>query len=1062
MKRLLLVAATLLSLLAACSPLGSTPARTPLPITPMFFPTDTPTPVPTPIYLNIIWSFHQPLYSTDTQTNLVTLPWVRISATRYYNSAAALLQKYPKVHAAVNISPLLHQQLDDITTGTRDIYWELSTRPANSLSDEDRQFILAHFLDDANPDSIKSSQRYQELLTKRGGSGDAIVRAAGASFTEQEIRDLQVWFNLSTFNPSLLATPQLTALVAKDRDYTEDDKQVVLEAMLATIRAIDPLYAQLQESGQVELTTSPYAEPIVPLLLDTNSASAGDSKIQLPDPPFSVAQDVAEQLKRATDMYQSRYGRPARGMLLPGGAIAQNSVQPLSSAGIQWTVTGQDVLVETLKRANSISSSSGPLNAESLNRPYALTSDDGKRLNVLFSHTDLSDHLLTYATTDAQSAAEDFINRIHEIKAQLATEKATGPHLITVVIDGDRTLPVFSDDGQGFVDALYQRLSAAADSYDIQTITPTEFINRFPGPRDLKTITAGAWGDRDRTDLGAWIGTAETNAIWSNLVRARAFLNDYLTGLKTTDKAALARAYDAMLLAEGSDWLQSRSESARPDAAYFDQAFRNLLGQVYADVGVPLPDYLQVPIQPATVITGDLATPKAITPTIDGVVTDGEWNGAGVISAPDASSSPGSGVISALYYGANGDNLFFRVDARDDWSAIAASVDSLQPMRVGIYISKPDSSAFSEFTRLGGDGEIRVALGMSATHLLEWTLDPDGTSATALYSANSGHGWAGTATLFTPGALVGKVLELATPRKALGSLTDLSKLNLVVIVTRGGQLISAYPVKGLAQMTIPPGSTVNATTGKIIAEFNDPTGDDFGPGAYTYPENAVFAPGSFDLKHVTISINDKNLVFKIDLNGPINNVWNSPIGLSIQTFDIYIDKDPGKGTGARKLLDGRNAALAKNNGWDYAIWVEGWEQQLYAADARGNVSSRNNPQITVLIDPAGTATIAAPLAAFGEGNPESWGYAIAILGQEAFPSPGVLRVRDVDPTATEWHFGGAPNDVNHTRIIDFLEPADSTANRDNSLGHYRASQETDITKLTADDYGTIPVVTIRK
>ncbi|NIV29514.1 MAG: hypothetical protein GWN58_08380, partial [Anaerolineae bacterium] len=56
--------------------------------------------------------------------------------------------------------------------------------------------------------------------------------------------------------------------------------------------------------------------------------------------------------------------------------------------------------------------------------------------------------------------------------------------------------------------------------------------------------------------------------------------------------------------------------------------------------------------------------------------------------------------------------------------------------------------------------------------------------------------------------------------------------------------------------------------------------------------------------------------------------WGSPNGLSIQTFDIYIDQD-GPGSGARLMLPGRNAALSPEFGWDYAIWVEGWYPGIY-------------------------------------------------------------------------------------------------------------------------------------
>ncbi len=1054
MKRLSLIAATLMSLLVACSPVVPAPTTTPLPITPMFFPTDTPTPVPTPIYLNLIWNFHQPLYATDRQTGLVTSPWVRINATRFYYNTARLLQRYPGIHSVVNLSSLLTKQLADIQSGARDTHWEISTRSSDSLSDSDRQFMLTYFFDNSGPSISRTSPRYLELLRKRGADDASSIETAITSFTQQDMLDLQVWFNLATFSSAALSSPPLLDLVQKDRDFTEEDKQTVLETILAELHDIVPLYGQLQKSAQVELTTSPYAEPILPLLLDTDIATAsGSGKDAGQNPKFGSTVDVDEQLKRSATAYGQNFGQPPRGMMLPDGAIAQNTVQPLVSAGIEWTATGQNVLSKTDR--------AGTLSADALHRPYAIPAEEGKQLMVVFNNTSLSDRFLTYASMTPTAAADNFVSGIHDIKAELVKEKATGPHLVTVVLEGESVLQQFDDSGQAFMETFYKRLSEAADQYDIQTVTPSDYIKQFANTRKLNQIAAGTWGAAPTPDLNAWIGTAEQNAVWANLALSREFLNDYLIGLKTTDKSALARAYDALLLAEGSAWLQPRTRREGAESTFDDKTYRELLGQVYIAVGVPLPDYLQMPMQPPSVFTSTVTTFTAISPTIDGSDSAGEWDGASIIQV-GKTVAEGSQVIQKLYFGANTENLFFRLDATTDWSLVAASVDAEQPMRVGIYLAKPDTYAYSDFTRLGGDGELRTALGMSATHLLEWTLDGDGRSFTALYPANNAHGWAGTASVLAPGAATGRILEMSAPRNTLGGLTDLSTLNLVVFVSRGKQLISAYPINGLAQVTIPSTGKAVTNQGDILATFNDPVRDDFGPGAYTYPLNPVFEPGSFDIKRMTISVKDKNIVFMIELNGPINNVWNSPVGLSIQTFDIYIDKDPGKSTGERMLLDGRNAALSKGNGWEYAIWVEGWDQQISSLDSKGKSVRKSDAQITVAVDPVGIATVSVPLSELGDGNPDSWGYALTVLGQEAFPSTGVLRVRDVDQNGSEWHFGGASDDPRHSRIIDYLDPADSAPKRANDLGHYPPSEEKDVTKWTADDYGTIPLITISK
>jgi len=141
----------------------------------------------------------------------------------------------------------------------------------------------------------------------------------------------------------------------------------------------------------------------------------------------------------------------------------------------------------------------------------------------------------------------------------------------------------------------------------------------------------------------------------------------------------------------------------------------------------------------------------------------------------------------------------------------------------------------------------------------------------------------------------------------------------------------------------------------------------------------------------------------------------------VQTFDIYIDTDDGAGGVA--FLPGRNLSAAEGTGWEYAITVEGWESKIFTPGEEGPTEIAGPADFQVVADPGQQkVTIRVPKSILGD-TPEGWRYAAVVMGQEGFPSGGVLRVRDVAPAAEQWRFGGAPGGTtNHSRVIDLVWP----------------------------------------
>ncbi len=973
-----------------------------------------PTPAPSgeqPLYLALVWHQHQPLYYKDAD-DVYTRPWARVHGTKDYYDMAATVAQYPNVHVTFNLTPVLLKQLDDfVTAGAKDKYWVLSEKPAAELTEADKDFILRRFFD-ANWDHvIKLHPGYQALLDKRGGATDEAVGAALQSFSEQDFRDLQIWFNLAWMDPDELAQEPLQSLVAKDHGFVEADKTALFAAVKRILAEIVPLHRQLQDQGQIEVTTTPYAHPILPLINNTDIAKIGNPKAELPG-LFAYPADAEAQLARSVGIYTQAFGRAPVGLWPGEGAVAQPIVSMVAEAGYRWMATGEPVLAKSLGLDQFTRDAKDTVQqADQLYRPYFVQGESGQPVMVIFRDLLLSDKIgFTYSGTPGVDAAADFMQRLENIRAELVREGASGPHLVSVILDGENAWENYPNDGKDFLHALYQQLS---ESKTVKTVTPSEYLALYPDQKKITYLFPGAWFS---ANYDTWIGEAEETQAWNYLRQVRAELKRYETSEKTPPSAAaLAEAQDFMLLAEGSDWFWwYGADQDSGNDAYFDEGYRALLAKVYTSLGETVPTFVNVPILPARAAAAQTALSGLFTPTVDGAVGPDEWTPAASYTAAGGVQARAEDTVSAVYFGLDKQNLYMRVDSKSDWAAQGN-------LTLGLYVAAPHGGGTSPISRFSNPASPTV-LGFNAANLAEVQIINGG--FTGMTYAPADEIWKPVEALASA-AVLGSVAEFALPLAALGELETGDELRLAMVITQGERDVQLLPAGGPASLLVPD---LGTTT--ILFSVDDAAGDDHGPGAYAYPTDGVFPPGVFDLKNFTVGQDPKNLVFKFTFTGPVNNVWNSPNGLSVQTLDVYVDKDPGAGTGARRLLPGRNAALPAEDGWDYAIWTEGWTPQFIAPDSQsGEPKQVTEVSFKVIVNAANsTVTLRVPKDAFGEGDPTTWGYVVAVLSQEGYPSAGVWRVRDGQTSAAQWRFGGVPEGAtNYPRVFDLLDAGDQAA-----------------------------------
>ena len=709
----------------------------------------------------------------------------------------------------------------------------------------------------------------------------------------------------------------------------------------------------------------------------------------------------------------------------PGEGSVSQLVTPIwAGQGVTWIATGEHVLGETLGIGSFSRDSNGTVeDADVLYRPYAAQHSRQPALPMFFRDVQLADLIgFEYSGTNPGQAADDFMNRLGKVDERLDEQGYEGLRVVTIVVDGENAWENYDNDGIDFLDALYTRLTMTDG---ITTVTPSRLLEAFPDQFEpLPDVFPASWF---QPNFKTWIGEAEEAMAWDYLYQVRADL-DRATG--DVDDATYAAAYESLMFAEGSDWFWwYGSDQESGDDGYFDAAYRELLGQVYDALGQERPGFIKVPIIPTPAVEANQAPTELATINV-GAFDDDAWASAGLYDGDHP-----------LRWSFDTENLYLRVDGLDGAQAeVYLGVPGAEPSR-GLSIGADDPAnqqvlgfQASHIVRLYGDGTARLPAAAPSRDPED--VDAFFADAPALDSATADGS-----------------IEVAIPIESLGAVSVGDRVSILVVADEQGRN-QWTPAAGRGEIQVPDISNV-----EILFLSEDPTGDDHGPGTYAYPTDAVFTPGSYDLTAFTVGSSGDELVFEFGVATPIVNSWDSPTGLSIQSFDVYVDVDPGAGTGARTMIDGRNAALSEGNGWERAMAVEGWPTfaALFEATSEDDVNE-TQPSMTILVfGDQGRVVVRMDRTLFPEGDPSTWGYAVALMSQEGFPSAGVRRVRDVLPSAQQWKIGGGDGSINGTRILDLLWPEEGVQEEMLTPADSIPSGKPD--DLAPDDFAQIEVLT---
>lgn len=611
-----------------------------------------------PLYVAFIWHQHQPLYKSQQHPGegaKYLLPWVRLHGTKDYLDLALLLSRYPKLHQTINLVPSLILQLEDYVAGTAmDPYLELALTPVEQLNTKQREYIIEHFFDANHHTLIDPHPRYGQLYQQRQVYG---ADWCLANWTKEDYGDLLAWHNLAWIDPLFWDDPEIEQWLKQGKNFSLSDRQRIISKQRQILSRIIPQHKKMQEMGQLEVTTTPYTHPILPLLADTNSGRVAVNNMILPEQRFQWAQDIPRHLKKAKELYQDRFGQAPRGLWPSEQSVSPAILPYIAKEGFKWICSDEAVLGWTLKHFFHRDETGNVYEPELLYRPYRLVTPHGD-LAIVFRDHRLSDLIgFTYGGMDTNRAVGDLIGHLEAIarRCQQRRLEDDGPYLVTIALDGENCWEYYQQDGLPFLSSLYERLS---NQEDIKLVTVSEFITQFPPTTTIPSqqLHSGSWVDGSFT---TWIGDPVKNKAWDFLTDAREVLAKHPEATEENNP----EVWEALYAAEGSDWFWwfGEGHSSNQDAI-FDELFRDHLKGIYRSLNEKTPPYLSQPLEIHH--NGRDHLPQSfIHPVITGSGDEQDWDKAGRLEVGGARGTMHrSSVVQQLYYGWDHLHFYLRLD----------------------------------------------------------------------------------------------------------------------------------------------------------------------------------------------------------------------------------------------------------------------------------------------------------------------------------------------------------------------------------------------------------------
>jgi alpha-amylase/alpha-mannosidase (GH57 family) len=706
---------------------------------------------------------HQPQYR-DPETAAYVLPWTRLHATKDYWGMVKIFEEFPKFHATCNMVPSLCLQLEEYASGNFNEPWfAVAFKAAESLTKEEKREILDRAFQVNHERLMGRWARFVELYewSRPAGGAQALV-----TFTPRDWRDLQVLSQLAWMDEEWFTKdPVVSRLANRGKDFSEKDKAELKAKQIELIGMVLPACREAAKRGQIEISTTPFYHPILPLLCDSDIARVANPGTPLPKRAFRRPEDAREQLRRAKEYHEKTFGAKPVGLWPSEGSVSDQAMKIAAEEGFQWFGTDEGVLGRTLNVGFFRDANGIPANADRLYQPWRLQfANPNTGITGLFRDHHLSDLVgFVYSRMDSVAAAADLHARLRQLGESVKTKQ---PLTVCLFLDGENAWEYYPGNGRRFLREFYKRIS---DDNDFRALTASETIAAAGELPTTPGIFPASWIN---ANFDVWIGHQEDVTSWDLLWDAR---EAYARAVDAQAKGrgptpeGLKAAQESLLAAEGSDWCWwFGPEHSTANDAEFDALYRKHLTGVYLALGQVAPEELAKPIKRLMERAYQLPPSANLKVKVDGLDSSYfEWLGAGVYSPERRGGSMHGRVfyLKELRYGFEEERFVVRVECFAD--ALAELED-------------PEFRIILE-----GVEELTVVANLERGRLKEYAVEKE------------------RVCLLKPDTIVEaafqRTLEVAVRKDAL-DLKGLSKFTLGVALWHGGLPIDVMPAEGFLEV----------------------------------------------------------------------------------------------------------------------------------------------------------------------------------------------------------------------------------------------------------------------